>query len=50
MSESQKPDTKKQEEHHKKEMPAWCNSLVKLVQNLLEFNMLTYKKEKADRL
>lgn len=32
------------------EKPAWYDSLIKIVQNLLDLNMLTYKKEKAPRL
>lgn len=30
--------------------PAWYDSFIRIVQELLDFNMLTYKKEKTPRL
>jgi len=32
------------------DQPAWYDSFIKIVQELLNFNMLTYKKEKSPRL
>ncbi|WP_153307143.1 hypothetical protein [Desulfosediminicola flagellatus] len=39
-----------QKEAPKKPEPAWYDFIVKIVQDLLNFNMHTYTKEKAPRL
>jgi len=50
MSEKQDKSTQLQQNIQSAEKPAWYDSLIKIVQDLLNFNMLVYKKEKAQRL
>jgi len=49
---NEKPDNSAQVQQKSQpaEKPAWYDSFIKIVQELLDFNMLTYKKEKAPRL
>ena len=50
MNEKPENSVQVQQKSEPAEKPAWYDSLIKIVQDLLEFNMHTYKQEKVPRL
>lgn len=50
MSEKSNDNVPVQQGNQKESKPEWYDFIVKIVEDLLEFNMHVYKKEKAQRL